>query len=233
MLWLWRFLCALRHTPCGERFTQDLTNLSVSSKITSVTKMIVLLMRKDSAKSMARKESITIQNILDTAFLMTRQEGYQSATARKVAAKAGCSTQPIFRVYKNMEELSEAVYGKAVDFFRDYYELYPGISVIPFVNLGMAYISFAREEKNLFELLFLSNVPYKRSLYEILNGNQGSVVAEICAAKEAGCQDAGGMFRKMWIFIHGIACMSLSGDYDLSDMETKGMLEQSFHSFAS
>lgn len=182
---------------------------------------------------MARKESITIQMILDTAFLMTREEGFQNATARKVAAKAGCSTQPIFRVYKNMEELSEAVYLKAIDFFRDYYDLYPRTSNVPFANLGMAYIAFAREEKHLFELLFLSDVSYKKSLYEILNGSGGNVVAEINAAKETGCLDASGMFMKMWIFIHGIACMSLTGDYDLSELETKGLLEQSFHSFAS
>jgi len=182
---------------------------------------------------MARKESITIQNILDTAFLMTRKEGFQNATARKVAAKAGCSTQPIFRVYKNMEELSEAVYLKAIDFFRDYYDLYPCTSSVPFANLGMAYIAFAREEKHLFELLFLSDVTYKKSLYEILNGEKGNVVAEINAAKEAGCPDAGGMFMKMWIFIHGIACMSLTGDYDLTEVETKGLLEQSYRSFSS
>lgn len=44
---------------------------------------------------MARKESITMQDILETAFEMTREEGFANVTARKVAAKAGCSTQPI------------------------------------------------------------------------------------------------------------------------------------------
>ena len=68
---------------------------------------------------MPRKESITIEQILDTAFAMTREEGYASVTARKVAARAGCSTQPIFRVYKNMEELWDAVYDKAAVFFQD------------------------------------------------------------------------------------------------------------------
>ena len=58
---------------------------------------------------MARKESITIDRILDTAFEMTREEGIAGVTARRVAARAGCSTQPIFRVYENMEELQAAV----------------------------------------------------------------------------------------------------------------------------
>lgn len=38
---------------------------------------------------MARKEMITIDRILDTAFAMTREEGFANVTARKVAAKAG------------------------------------------------------------------------------------------------------------------------------------------------
>ena len=93
---------------------------------------------------MARKETITIQMILDTAFSMTREEGFANVTARKVAAKAGCSTQPIFRVYENMDELWSAVYEKAVAFFQDYYSLFPRTGKTPFANLGMAYIAFAR-----------------------------------------------------------------------------------------
>ena len=106
---------------------------------------------------MARKEMITIDKILDTAFAMTREEGFANVTARKVAAKAGCSTQPIFRVYKNMEELWDAVYERATAYFLDYYSLYPRTGKTPFANLGMAYIAFAREERHLFELLFVSD----------------------------------------------------------------------------
>lgn len=188
---------------------------------------------------MARKESITIQMILDTAFEMTREEGFANVTARKVAAKAGCSTQPIFRVYKNMEELWDAVYERAAGFFQDYYSLYPRMGKTPFSNLGMAYIAFAREESHLFKLLFLAEGPAmeganvkRKSMYELLNGSEGNVVYEISMAKEAGCADPGGLFMKMWIFIHGAACMSLTGDYDLSDRETMALLEASYNSFA-
>ncbi|MCM1112514.1 MAG: TetR/AcrR family transcriptional regulator [Muribaculum sp.] len=184
---------------------------------------------------MARKESITIQMILDTAFEMTRQEGFANVTARKVAAKAGCSTQPIFRVYKNMEELWDAVYQQAVAYFRDYCSLYPRVSRVPFSNLGMAYIAFAREERHLFALLFLADgsdtagaALKRKSMYELLNGEEGNVVYEISLAKEDGCREPGELFMKMWIFIHGAACMSLTGDYDLTDRETLAFLESSY-----
>lgn len=187
---------------------------------------------------MARKESITIQMISDTAFEMTREEGFANVTARKVAAKVGCSTQPIFRVYKNMEELWDAVYTRTAGFFQDYYSLYPRMSKMPFANLGMAYIAFAREEGHLFELLFAtqgggaeSGLVQRKSMYELLNGPEGNVVYEINLAKAAGCKDPGDLFMKMWIFIHGAACMSLTGDYDLTDRETLTMLENCYQSF--
>lgn len=181
---------------------------------------------------MARKETITIQDILETAFQMTREEGFANVTARKVAAKVGCSTQPIFRVYKNMEELCEAVYQKAVIFYKEYFESFVKKDDIPFVDLGMAYILFAKEEKNLFELLFLTKGDGNKDMYEVINGENGNVVKEITKASANGCKNSSGIFMKIWIFIHGAASMCFTGDYDLKDEETRQMLEETYYSFA-
>ncbi len=181
---------------------------------------------------MARKETITISTILSTAFDMTREEGFANVTARKVANRAGCSTQPIFRVYENMEELCTDVYRKTAEFFLDFFSLYPRTGKAPFVNLGMAYIAFAREEPHLFQLLFLTEVKQKFGMYELLNGSAGNVVMEINAATEQGCKNPEDLFMKMWIFIHGAACMTLTGDYDLSDAQTMELLTQSYYAYA-
>jgi hypothetical protein len=45
------------------------------------------------------------------------------------------------------------------------------------------------------------------------------------------CPDPGDLFMKMWIFIHGAACMSLTGDYDLTDLQTMQLLEHSYYAF--
>ena len=173
---------------------------------------------------MARKISVTKEMVKSAAFAIMREEGMDGLTARRLADKTGCSTQPIFRVYHSMEELWRAVYEKAVSFFEDYYEFYPKMGDTPFLNIGMAYISFAREEKNLFKLLFIEEMEQKKSLYEILNGSQGSLVAEIRKASQDGCEKPEEMFMRMWLFIHGAACMCLTGDYDLSDKETRELL---------
>ena len=71
---------------------------------------------------------------------------------------------------------------------------------------------------------------FGRSLYDLVNGSNGNVSREIQAASGQGCRNAGELFMKMWIFIHGAACMSLTGDYDLSEKETVELLKDSYHS---
>lgn len=180
---------------------------------------------------MARKESITIDDILRAALEMTREEGFENVTARKLAAKAGCSTQPIFRIYQNMDEMSKDVFEKVACYFEDYYAEYPKKDIFAFVDLGMAYINFAVQEKNLFRLLFLSEKRYGKSMYELLNGKSGAVKKEIARAKNAGCNDPGELFMKMWIFIHGAASMAITGDYDLDEEQTRKLLEESYRAF--
>lgn len=182
---------------------------------------------------MARKETITRTAILEAAFEMMKEEGIEQVTARRLANRAGCSTQPIFRVYANMEELTVNLFEKAVDFFETYYQKFPRQTVTPFVNLGLAYISFSSEYKNIFRFLFLSDNRYGKSMYDLVNGRAGAVGNEITAARNNGCTDPSGLFMKMWIFIHGAASMSLTGDYDLSKEETMKLLKDSYQAFRS
>lgn len=177
---------------------------------------------------MARKETTTRADIVKAAFEITKEEGHGMLTARKLAAKIGCSTQPIFRVYKSMEELYAQVYDEAIEYFSVFYEGFPQIDSTPFVNLGLAYIKFAQVQPHLFEVLFLSKKRYGKSLYELLNGRNGSLVKEINKAKNDGAKNPGELFMKMWIFIHGAACMVITGDYDLEEADTLNLLKASY-----
>ena len=162
---------------------------------------------------------------------MAKKEGLINVTARKLAAKVGCSTQPIFRIYENMDDLWKEIFYKSISYFSFYYNRYPKLKNEPFVNLGLAYIQFAREEKELFRILFLSDQRYDKSMYEILNGEKGITATEITKAKNNGCKNTGDLFTKMWIFIHGAACMTITGDYDLDEIETANLLISTYSSF--
>ncbi|MDE6815827.1 MAG: TetR/AcrR family transcriptional regulator [Lachnospiraceae bacterium] len=173
---------------------------------------------------MARRESVTRDVIIDAAFSILREEGIEQVTARKLAARANCSTQPIFRIFKNMEELAQELYDRTACFFREYYDSFPRHLEAPFVHLGMIYIRFALEHGNLFSFLFLSGKRFAGNGYDMMRGWEDCTAGQIRPASES-CENAGEVFARMWVTIHGAACMTLAGDYDLTEEETANMLE--------
>ena len=60
----------------------------------------------------------------------------------------------------------------------------------------------------------------------LLNGSNGYLKVQITYAAMSGSSDPQGLFMKMWMLIHGSACMSLTGDYDLDRVATQKLLEE-------
>ena len=56
---------------------------------------------------MAPKQIITKEIILEAAFKITREMGFENVNARSLAKALGCSTQPIYSRYTNMDELKK------------------------------------------------------------------------------------------------------------------------------
>ncbi len=181
---------------------------------------------------MARKEQITKQMITEGAFQLLREQGSQMVTARKLAAYIGCSTQPVFRAYQNMEELNKELLNKAKEFYEEYCRNFKRESDVPFVDLGLCYIQFARDELNLFKLLFLSEHDEENTMYDLINGNEhGFVIRELRRIPDLDMNHAGVIFMKIFIFIHGMACMTTSGEFDLTNEEVIPMLTEVVENF--
>lgn len=182
---------------------------------------------------MSRKATITQKEIVNAAFKITRKEGFEQITSRKLAAAAGCSTQPIFRIYENMDALKKDVYDKAAEYYQEYYGEFEKTHDVPFVDLGLAYIGFAQKYPHLFRLLFISEQgPDSVSMYDLVNGAGENVVKEINKAQAKGAKNAQQLFMQMWIFIHGAGCMAVTGDYDLDEAASVSMLESAYKAFS-
>ncbi|MBQ7678310.1 MAG: TetR/AcrR family transcriptional regulator [Butyrivibrio sp.] len=181
---------------------------------------------------MSRKATITQEEIVGAAFKITRKEGFAAITSRRLAAVAGCSTQPIFRIYDNMDALRLDVFQKTASFYEAYYREFEKKHDTPFVDLGLAYIGFAQKNPWLFRLLFIDEGGENRgSMYDLVNGEDENVVREVERARNKGVENAEHLFMKMWIFIHGAGCMAVTGDYDLEEEDSVAMLESAYFSF--
>lgn len=185
-------------------------------------------------KNMARKESVTKKIISDGAFELLREQGIEMLTARKLASHIGCSTQPIFRVYNGMEELSSEMFMKAFQYYEEFSSNFERVNATPFVDLALCYISFAKEEPNLFKLLFMTKHDEDITMYNLLNGkDSGFVIRELRRIPNLDMNNAEEIFMKVFVFMHGMACMVTNGEFDLSDEETADMLKAIITQFIS
>ena len=167
---------------------------------------------------MPPKPKFTKENIADAAVALVRQSGMEALTARAVAARLGCSPKPIFGLYESMAQLREAVIARAQACMAEYTEQavqsgeYP-----PYKAIGMAYVEFAREEKELFRLLYMRD----RSGEETAENREALAPVLDIIQKNTGLdREKAYLFHiEQWVFVHGIATMLATSYLDI-DKET-------------
>ena len=107
---------------------------------------------------MPPKVKITKEDIIQSAVELVRANGEAALNVRAIAAALHCSTQPVFSNFATMSELREAVTMAAYECYLDFLKREEESGNYPqYKSFGMAYIRFAKEEKELFKLLYMRN----------------------------------------------------------------------------
>ena len=105
---------------------------------------------------MPPKAKYTSGEILNVAFEMTRKHGTEILTARGLAAELGTSTAPIFSAFTGIDEIRAKVRKHAWNLYMKYFN--EGLNhPIPFKGTGIKFIQFAKDEPELFKMLFMDN----------------------------------------------------------------------------
>lgn len=105
---------------------------------------------------MPPKIKITKEMILDASFEIIRSKGHKNLNVRTIAEYLKCSTQPVLYKFKTVDEIREAVYRKADEYHTAYIMPNDG-DENAMLSLGLNYVRFGQEEKNLFRFLFQTN----------------------------------------------------------------------------
>ena len=168
---------------------------------------------------MPPKVKVTKEDIIKTALEMYRESGGEAINARSIAAAIGCSTQPVFSNFATMDELQAAVVSAAYELYLGFLQVEAESGKYPqYKAFGMAYIRFAKEEKELFKLLFMRD----RTDEDIsLPPDFESSVEIIMNANGISREKAMLMHLEMWAFVHGIGTMFATSFLDL-DFELIG-----------
>lgn len=163
---------------------------------------------------MPPKVKTTREEIVNAATQIVRQSGAQSLNARTVGTVLNCSTQPVFSNFASMDELRLAVVKKADALCKEYMkrEVESG-KFPPYKAHGMAYIRFAKEEKELFKLLYMRDRTEEFSQSDTEHNEQ----MESMIQKNIGISGtAASLFHlETWTYVHGIATMFATGYFDI------------------
>ena len=154
---------------------------------------------------MPPKVKTTKSDIIKTAISLVRKSGREAVNARAIAAALKCSTQPIFSNFSSMEELEEATVAAAYNVYLNFLRREAESGEYPkYKSFGMAYIRFAKEEKELFKLLFMCDRG-GRELIPTPDFNDS--VELIMNSNSISRERAELMHLEMWAAVHGIATM--------------------------
>lgn len=163
------------------------------------------------------------EEIVEAAVNLTRRGGVDAVTARGIAGELGVSTQPIFTCFKNMEEAKEEVRIYAEKLCHNYLE--KGVEAsIPFFGFGMAYIRFAKEEPELYKMLFINPDKKGESMLDTLSGIRLIVINSIEKTYRFNEKESKRLFRDLWLAAHSIATLCVGGICPFSDEEIAKIL---------
>ncbi len=171
------------------------------------------------------------EDLIKGAINIIRTKGLEELSARNLAREVGCSTQPIFRIFENMDDLKNAVYDDIYE-IQNKYLLRENKHQVPFIGIGLYYIEFAKKEKNLFKFLFMSTCSKYNNILDMAENEQGKKYA-LMIEKSTGLSNESSkqIYINTWLIIHGIASMMATTNSELSEKEIETIIFDAFKGY--
>ena len=152
---------------------------------------------------MPKKPTTSREEMIEGAFQLIRKEGFSALTVRRLAEELGCSTQPIMYQFPDLNELKDAAYQRADQFHTDYIT-----ETEDFLEIGMRYVRFAAEEKNLFRFLFQSGRFDGSSIRQLSHeAVDASIVQAVSREMEVDEKEMLDVFEVLFALVHGYASL--------------------------
>lgn len=152
---------------------------------------------------MPKKPTTTKEAMIEGAFRLVREQGYEVLSVRNLAAFLGCSTQPIMYQFPDTNTLKDLAYQKA-DAFHSAYIL-EGNDLL---EIGLRYIRFAKEEPHLFQFLFQSGRFSGLSLEDLIRASEAAdILSAVSEEENLTPEESVSFFEPLVALVHGYASL--------------------------
>lgn len=179
---------------------------------------------------MPPKAKFSREEIIEAALEIVREEGIDALTARALGIKLGSSARPVFTVFRNMEEVQQAVKDAAKTLYREYIQR--GLSENPaFKGVGTQYILFAVKEPKLFQMLFMTEqnqVPDLSNVLPLIDENYEQILMSVRNGYGLDEACAENLYHHLWIYTHGIATLCATKICRFTGEEISRMMTEVF-----
>ena len=175
---------------------------------------------------MPPRVKFTKEEIVEAALRVTREGGIDSLTARSLASELGASTRPMFTYFETVDELKHEVHEAAKGIYKTYIER--GLAEpVPFLGVGQNTIRFAREEPELFRLLFLQKPDgADGGAAEALTFSQDLVRDPIMGIYKMDAYEADCYYRNLWLIAFSFCAMIAAGECPYTDEQMSAMFTE-------
>lgn len=178
---------------------------------------------------MPARKKIEKENIIDTCLKITRREGIDALNARKVAKALGCSTQPLFYYYENMDEIKNEVLQEISKLFNQAL-LKSNYDRPAYKDIGVNYIRFACNEPEFFKIMFQSKMNKEMFDFIDLTGSSLQIFETISKQTGLSLENAKQFHLRMWLYVNGIASLVAHQTIEFSDDEIDYLLKEQYMS---
>ena len=178
---------------------------------------------------MPPKVRITKKMVEDASFEVIRASGHENLNARTIAEYLKCSTQPVLYNFKTVDEIREAAY-KHADDYHTAFIMPKEDDKNPMLALGMNYVRFGYEEKNLFRFLFQTDKFGGMDIDTLMGNPDLSGIIEVMA-KGLACDigEAREMFLTFFCVAHGLASLLANNSMEYDAVRCEKMLSNVFY----
>ena len=173
---------------------------------------------------MARKVEYDKEMFLIKAKDYINEFGIELLNSRDLCKYIGCSTQPLFRNFNNMDNFKIEL----KKYLHDYYDLY--IEKIVDKNdylytISYAYASFAYNESKIFKALFMSELAGSRTIDEVLSSSWNvETITSIPEQYSLTLEQAKTLYRDVRFYTHGLSCQIACKSIVVTDEEMKSLI---------
>lgn len=176
---------------------------------------------------MPARRKIQKEDIIQESVSIVAKVGINALNARKIAKKLGCSTQPLFYIYENMDDLKKDVMNEIVKIF-DIEVLKSETGQLEYKDIGINYIRFAKEEPELFKIMFNRKINEGAFDFIDLTGSAKTILETISKQTGMSNEDAKQFHLRMWLYVNGIASLAANQTVEFNDGEIAELLKDQY-----